>query len=248
MALYDKIGLKYADLRRPDARIAARIKAALGDAKSVLNVGAGAGAYEPPDRQITAVEPSAEMIEQRPPSTARVVRGRAEDLPFGDDSFDAAMALLTIHHWSNKPKGVAEMRRVARGQIVFLTYDPAFRGFWLFDYFPELVALDEGQMPGLGEFEDWLGEITISSVAIPEDCTDGFLAAYWQRPEAYLDERVRAAMSSFWALGDISDGLARLEHDLQSGVWERRHGALRDLTELDCGYRLVEAPRSAPPP
>ena len=238
--LYDTIGLNYANLRQPDHRIAGKINAALGNAKSVLNVGAGAGSYEPADRQITAVEPSIEMIQQRPESNAIVVQGSAEQLPFDDDSFDAAMAVLTIHHWSDQPKGAQEMRRVTRGKIVFLTYDPAFRGFWLFDYFPALVTLDEGQMPPLDSYENWLGPTTISSVPIPHDCSDGFLAGYWRRPSAYLDERVRGAMSSFWALGDVSDGLRRLEADLKSGDWEQRYGDVLELDELDCGYRLVE--------
>ncbi len=239
-ALYDTIGLNYANLRRPDARIAGTIANALGDAKTVLNVGAGAGSYEPTDRQITALEPSAEMISQRPASNATIVQGSAENLPFDDNSFDASMAVLTIHHWKDKPKGVAEMRRVTRDKIVFLTYDPAFRDFWLADYFPALITLDEGQMPQLQGYEKWLGKTKISVVPIPHDCSDGFLAGYWRRPSAYLDQRVRAAMSSFWALGDVSHGLAQLERDLKDGIWQDRYGDLRDLEELDCGYRLVE--------
>ncbi|MCB1481748.1 MAG: class I SAM-dependent methyltransferase [Rhodobiaceae bacterium] len=238
-SLYDTIGLNYADLRRPDPRIAQRIEDALGDAQSVLNVGAGAGSYEPSGRRITAVEPSAKMIAQRPPSDATVLQGSAEDLPFDDKSFDAAMAVLTIHHWSDKAKGVAEMRRVTRGKLVFLTYDPSFRDFWLLEYFPALITLDEGQMPKMADYETWLGDVSVSPAPIPHDCTDGFLAGYWRRPAAYLDERVRAAMSSFWALGDVSDGLARLERDLTSGEWERRYGHLMKLDALDCGYRLV---------
>lgn len=238
--LYDTIGLNYANLRKPDPRIAARIDAALGTAETVLNVGAGAGGYEPTNRQVTAIEPSAEMIAQRPPSTATILQGQAENLPFQDSAFDAAMASLTIHHWSDKAIGAREMRRVARDKVVFLTFDPAFRDFWLTDYFPELVTLDEGQMPPLTDYEAWLGPVKISPVSIPHDCTDGFLAGYWKRPAAYLDERVRAAMSSFWKIGDISDSLARLQTDLDSGVWEKRYAELLDLDELDCGYRLVE--------
>ena len=238
-ALYDTIGLNYADLRRPDTRIPGKIDEALGAAQSVLNVGAGAGSYETKDRQVTAVEPSAEMIQQRLASTATVIQGRAEDLPFDGNSFDAAMAVLTIHHWSDQEKGVREMRRVTRGKIVFLTFDPSFRGFWLADYFPALVTLDEGQMPPMTSYEKWLGSVKIAPVPIPHDCTDGFLAGYWRRPAAYLDERVRAAMSSFWALGEVSDGLRKLEGDLESGAWARRYAHLIDLEELDCGYRLV---------
>ncbi len=237
--LYDRIGFNYAHLRRPDPRIAAAIEAALGAAETVVNVGAGAGSYEPAGRRVTAVEPSAAMIAQRQPSDAVVVQAGAEALPFADGAFDAAMAVLTIHHWADKAKGVAEMRRVARGPVVFLTYDPAFRDFWLLDHFPALAALDEGQMPTMAEFGRWLGPVSISPVPIPHDCVDGFLAAYWRRPEAYLDERVRAAMSSFWKIGDISEGLDRLARDLESGEWARRHADLGAREELDCGYRLV---------
>ncbi|MEX0922702.1 MAG: class I SAM-dependent methyltransferase [Rhodovibrionaceae bacterium] len=239
-ALYDTIGLNYAHLRRPDPRIAQRIDAALGPAETVLNVGAGTGSYEPSGRRVTAVEPSAEMIGQRPASDALVIRGSAESLPFEDRSFDAAMAVLTIHHWSDKQKGVAELRRVTRGKVVFLTYDPSFRGFWLADYFPALIGLDEGQMPRMTKFENWLGPVSVSSVPIPHDCTDGFLAGYWRRPAAYLDQRVRAAMSSFWAIGGVEHGLTRLEEDLKSGAWEKRYADLLARDELDCGYRLVE--------
>ena len=239
-SLYDTIGLNYANLRRPDPRIARMIDAALGDAETVLNVGGGAGNYEPTGRRITAVEPSAEMIAQRPPSDAAIVQASAENLPFADKSFDAAMAVLTIHHWSDQQRGVAEMRRVTRGKIVFLTYDPAVRSFWLLDYFPALATLDDENMPVIESYSRWLGPVTVKPVPVPHDCTDGFLAGYWRRPAAYLDERVRAAMSPFWAIGDVSEGLARLERDLKSGEWERRYAHLSDLDALDCGYRLVE--------
>lgn len=237
--LYDTIGLNYANLRRPDPRIARQIEAALGGAQTVLNVGAGAGSYEPTGRQITAVEPSARMMRQRAASNATLIQGRAEHLPFDDKSFDASMAVLTVHHWSDQETGVMEMRRVTRGRIVFLTYDPSFRGFWLADYFPALVTLDEGQMPPMASYEKWLGPVEVSAVPIPHDCTDGFLAGYWRRPAAYLDERVRAAMSSFWALGDVSEGLEALEADLKNGAWAQRYSNLLNLEELDCGYRLV---------
>ena len=239
---YDTIGVDYAELRKPDPRIAARITAALGSAETVLNVGAGAGSYEPAGRRVTAVEPSLEMIRQRPASAAEVVQASAEDLPFEDDSFDASTAILTVHHWSDQAKGLTEMRRVTRGPIVILTYDPAFRGFWLADYIPELVALDEAQMPRMSDYERWLGPVEVSPVPIPHDCRDGFLCAYWRRPAAYLDPRIRAAMSSFWTLGDAAaEGLGRLERDLDSGEWARRYGGLLDLDECDCGYRLVVA-------
>lgn len=238
-ATYDTIGINYANLRKPDPRIEAAVWRALGSAETVLNVGAGAGNYEPIDRQITAVEPSEEMIAQREASSATVIQGSAEDLPFEDKSFAASMASLTVHHWTDKKKGLQEMRRVTRGPVVLLTYDPAFRGFWLTDYFPELITLDEGQMPRISDYETWLGPVDVEAVPIPHDCTDGFLAGYWRRPAAYLDPRARAAMSSFWKVGDVSTGLARLEADLKSGEWERQNAHLLGLDECDCGYRLV---------
>jgi SAM-dependent methyltransferase len=238
---YDAIGVDYAQLRRPDPRLAAMIDAALGPAETVLNVGAGAGSYEPAHRRVTAVEPSITMIRQRPASDAEVVQARAEALPFADDSFDASMAVLTVHHWSDQAAGLRQMRRVTRGRIVILTYDPAFRGFWLADYIPELVALDEAQMPRMADYEAWLGTVEVSPALIPHDCQDGFLSAYWRRPAAYLDPRIRAAMSSFWAVGDVSQALRRLESDLDSGAWARRYAHLIDLQDCDCGYRLVVA-------
>ncbi|MBW3560548.1 MAG: class I SAM-dependent methyltransferase [Proteobacteria bacterium] len=223
---YDRIGVNYAELRKPDPRIAARVGAALGPARTVLNVGAGTGSYEPADRQVTAVEPSTEMVRQRPPSAAKVVRARAEALPFHDGTFDASMAILTVHHWSNKATGLREMRRVTRDRIVILTYDPSFRGFWLADYIPGLTALDEAQMPRMTDYEAWLGPVDFSPVPIPHDCRDGFLSAYWRRPAAYLDPRIRAAMSSFWVLGDVSEALSRLERDLDIGAWAQRYAEL----------------------
>ena len=238
---YDTIGVNYAALRKPDGRIGARIAAALGPARTVLNVGAGAGSYEPDDREVVALEPSMEMIRQRPPSAAAAVRGPAEQLPFGDGAFDASMAVLTVHHWADQAKGLTELRRVTRGRIVIVTYDPAFRGFWLADYIPELVALDEAQMPPMSAYEAWLGPVEVSAVPIPHDCRDGFLSAYWRRPAAYLDPRIRAAMSSFWAIGDVTEALGRLERDLDSDAWAERYGDLLDLDECDCGYRMVVA-------
>jgi len=238
-ASYDTIGVNYSDLRKPDARIERAIGRALGSARTVLNVGAGAGSYEPADRQVTAIEPSVEMIRQRGASAAPVIQGYAEDLPFDDNSFDASMAILTIHHWADKEKGLKEMRRVTRGRVVILTFDPSHRGFWLADYIPELVALDEAIMPEMTDYEAWLGAVEISAVPIPHDCTDGFLCAYWRRPAAYLDPRIRAAMSSFWAINDISEGLEKLARELDTGAWAQRYSELLDRDECDFGYRLV---------
>jgi SAM-dependent methyltransferase len=238
-AQYDTIGLAYADLRRPDHRIAALIHLALGDARRVLNVGAGAGNYEPEDREVVAVEPSAEMIRQRPENAAAVIQGVAEDLPFADNSFDAAMASLTVHHWTDKARGMAEMRRVSRGPVVLFTFDPAFRTCWLTDYFPEIVTMDVAQMPKMVDYENWLGPVSVSAVPIPHDCTDGFLYSYWRRPRAYLDPQIRKGISTFWKMSDSETGLQRLAADLDSGAWEARYGDYLALSEIDAGYRIV---------
>lgn len=243
-SLYDEIGVGYAAWRRPDPRIAARIADALGPARTVLNVGAGAGSYEPAHRTVIAVEPSAEMVRQRPPSAAPAVRASAEHLPFGDGSFDAALAILTIHHWSDWRAGVAELRRVARERVVILTWDPDYSGFWLVqDYFPRMLEIDREILPPLPEIEKIVGPMEVRHVPVPADCTDGFLGAYWRRPAAYLDAGARGAISSFAKIGDVQPGLARLRADLADGTWERRHGSLLALPELDLGYRLLVAPR-----
>ena len=181
------------------------------------------------------------MIRQRGASAAPVIQGHAETLPFGDNSFDASMAILTVHHWADKEKGLKEMRRVARGRVVVLTFDPSHRGSWLADYIPELAALDDVRMPRMTDYGEWLGPVEISAVPIPRDCTDGFLYAYWRRPAAYLDPRIRAAMSSFWAIDNASEGLEKLARDLDTGAWARRYAELLKLDECDLGYRLVVA-------
>lgn len=179
------------------------------------------------------------MIRQRPAGKAMVVRARAENLPFADRSFDASMAILTVHHWRDQAKGLHEMRRVTRDRIAVLTYDATVRGFWLADYLPGLVQLDDAQMPPMDFYAQELGPVTIHPIPIPHDCQDGFLCAYWRRPRAYLDAKIRAAISSFWALGDISPALKALEHDLDSGAWQQRYGHLMTQDDRDFGYRLV---------
>lgn len=239
-AKYDTIGLNYAELRKPDARIAEVIDRALGSAQTVVNVGAGTGSYEPANRQLTAVEPSLEMISKRSPTAAKAVRASADDLPFDDDSFDAAMAVLTIHHWPDKAAGLREMRRVTRGPLVLLTFDPAQRP-WLTDYLPALATLDEAQMPAMADYERWLGGVNVTPVLVPHDCSDGFLYAYWRRPAAYLDPYIRSGSSSFWALDNTAAGLQELKQDLESGAWEQRYGELLSRDSYDAGYRLVVA-------
>lgn len=242
MALYDTIGTGYAARRQSDPRIAAQIEVALGKAVNVVNVGAGTGSYEPAGRDVVAVEPSAEMIAQRASGTAPVVQASAEALPFPEGHFDAAMAVLTVHHWADPARGLAEMCRVSRGPVVILTYDPTMaEQVWLHHYLPQLAALDRKTMPPLSLYGEVLGPATIAPVPVPGDCVDGFLHAWWRRPQAYLDPAVRHGSSSFRLLDGLDSGLARLEADLASGEWHRRFGHLLDLPELDCGYRMVVA-------
>ena len=247
-AVYDTIGRGYAGQRRADPRLAAAIRSALGNARSVVNVGAGGGSYEPSDLSVLAVEPSREMIRQRPIGAAPAVQAVAERLPLADGSVDAALAVLTVHHWDDRAAGLAELARVARRRVVILTWDPA-RGdsFWLTaEYLPEIVAFDAGRFPSLGELERALGPLDARALPVPHDCVDGFLGAYWRRPEAYLDPDVRRAMSGFIQLspGPADAGLARLAEDLGSGRWESRFGHLRARDEADLGYRLIVSERA----
>jgi SAM-dependent methyltransferase len=239
-ARYDRIGRTYTSTRRPDPRIAAAIRRALGDAWTVVNVGAGAGAYEPADLAVVALEPSREMARQRPRGAAPVIRASAEAQPFGA-AFDATLASLTLHHWSDWRRGVDEMRRVARRIVVF-GFDPAeVCRFWLTEaYFPEIVGLDRGRSPSHDDVVRYLGPCSVEHIPVPHDCVDGFLAAYWRRPEAYLDPTVRAGISCFPLLDDVvARGVARLGADLRSGAWDERFGHLRELDTLDVCYRLL---------
>jgi len=244
--LYDRIGRSYQQFRRADPRIAELVLQALGSAGSVVNVGAGVGSYEPVDRHVVAVEPSLTMIQQRPPSSAPVVRASACALPFADSTFAAALAILTIHHWPDKAKGLEELARVARERVVLLTWDPSASGpgarFWLIDeYFPEIPEMDRRIFPTIEDIERVLGRVSIVDVPIPRDCTDGFLGAYWRRPRAYLDPDVRGAISAFAKLSNVDARLERLRRDLDSGEWRRRHRSLLSACCLDLGYRLIVA-------
>jgi SAM-dependent methyltransferase len=239
--LYDRIGRSYRNYRQPDPRIGASILSALGNCDSTVNVGAGAGSYEPDDRFVVAVEPSMTMIKQRGDEAAPVVQGSANALPFRDDSFDAALAVLTIHHWPNQVRGLREMRRVARERVVLLTWDRKFSDFWLNEYFPMFLEIDKRIFVGKETLETVLGPIRVTEVAVPHDCSDGFAGAYWRRPEAYLDPGVRSAISTFSRIADPSEGLAKLKQDLDNGTWDARYGHLRELDELDLGYRVYAA-------
>jgi SAM-dependent methyltransferase len=239
---YDAIGRSYSMRRQPDPRLAARLDALIGCDNTVLNVGAGTGSYEPVRSGVVAVEPSTVMLSQRGASAAPAVRAVAEALPFRDQAFDVVLAILTVHHWNDQRRGLEECARVARDRVVILTWDPGAEGFWLvWDYFPEILAIDRQIFPSMELLRAVFGSIDVQPLPIPGDCVDGFLGAYWQRPEAYLDESVRAGISAFSRLASIDPQLERLERDLASGTWERRNVGLRHRADLDVGYRLVVA-------
>lgn len=216
----------------------------------MVNVGAGAGSYEPADLRVVAVEPSGEMIRQRAAGAASAVQATAEALPFPGGAFDAALAVLTIHHWRDRPAGLAELVRVARRRVVIVNWDPEGRdAFWLTrEYIPALVELDAVLFPTASELAAALGPVRVTPLRVPHDCVDGFLGAYWRRPEAYLDAGVRSGMSTFGRLApeaarSVDAGLARLADDLASGRWEARYGHLRAQEQVDLGYRIVVAER-----
>lgn len=240
---YNSIGRTYTAFRRADPRIEARAWAALGDADSVVNVGAGSGSYEPRDREVIAVEPSPVMIAQRPAGTAPALEGVAEALPLADKSVDAAMGIFTIHHWSDLAAGLAEMRRVARRRIVLLTIDAAMNArIWtLAEYFPEAMRAEEEKMPAMSTLEALLPGAEIEAVPMPSRCRDQFTSALWDRPEMFLDPAVLRSSSLWHSLPPetIEHGQARLRADLESGRWDERHGHLRTLPELDIGLRLI---------
>jgi SAM-dependent methyltransferase len=243
---YDAIGRSYGNHRRTEPRLAADIIAALGDARTVVNVGAGTGSYEPVDRSIVAVEPSATMIAQRPPGAAPVVQAVAEALPLRDRAFDAAMAVLTVHHWRNFARGMDELRRVARRRVVIVTWDPEVFAarFWLArDYLPATLAA-ERDLHTLRDVVAALGTCDVRPLPVPHDCVDGFYGAYWRRPSAYLDAGVRAGISALARLDThtLRPALERLAADVASGAWHARYAALLDEQALDLGYRIVVAP------
>src|SRR3954447_25258158 len=242
---YDRHGAGYAAVRRPDPRIAARVHAALGDARTVVNVGAGAGSYEPRDRHVIAIEPSDVMAAQRPPDLAPAIRATAESLPLRDDSVDAAMAIVTIHHWdAEREAGVRELRRVARGPVVIVTYDPRESGrMWLAsEYVPEVAHLDDRIFPIPESVAEWLGgDVRVEPLEVPRDCRDWMFGSFWAHPERVLDPVARANTSGFARTDPaiVDRVVERLSEDLASGAWDARHGALRDLDAFDAGLRLI---------
>jgi SAM-dependent methyltransferase len=244
--LYDRISTNYAQARREDPRIAAAIREALGDATTVVNVGAGTGNYEPPDRTVVAVEPSLAMIAQRSGRSSRVIQGVAEALPMRSDGADVAMAVLTLHHWSGLDAGLREMARVAPRQVIFLFDAAETNRFWAMEYFPDALALpSEQRAPDVERLRAVLDITECQPVPIPIDCTDGIGAAYWGRPEAYLEPPVQEGMSWLAQLPPPvrASGTARLADDLRSGRWDDRFGHLRNEPVHDVGYKLVSARR-----
>jgi SAM-dependent methyltransferase len=240
--LYERIGEGYARHRRSDPRIVAQIDRALGDARSVVNVGAGTGSYEPDGRRVVAVEPSAVMLAQRADHAAPAVRGIAEALPIADQAVDATLAVLTLHHWGDLHAGVRELQRVSRRQVV-LHFVPG-QPFWLADeYLQDVRDLETAGIPTVEDVADLLGAARVEVVPVPPDCVDGFFSAFWRRPHAYLDPAVRASISYLAQLepDTLAPGLERLRADLDSGAWARRHADMLAQDEFDGGYRLLVA-------
>jgi SAM-dependent methyltransferase len=242
---YEAGGTGYAAHRRTDPRLAAYVHAALGDARTVINVGAGAGSYEPADREVTAVEPSAAMRAQRPAHLSPAVDAVAQDLPFADGSFDAAMAMITVHQWPDADAGLRELRRVSRGPVVVLTFDgDALDRFWLARYVPELIAAERRRYPAISAIQAILGGTSeVTPLPVPVDCVDGFTEAFYARPEQFLDAAVRRSQSA-WGFVDPDverRAVAALQRDLQSGAWDLQYGTLRSVPEFSSSLRLITA-------
>ena len=243
--IYNTIGIDYTNTRRPDPRLAGLIHAQIDQQKTILNIGAGTGSYEPDYKSVVALEPSLRMISQRPAGAAPCIGGEVENLPFADDSFDGALALLTLHHWRDISQGLSELKRVVRERIVIHTWDPsATEDYWLInDYIPELFTFDSARFPKMHEIAEYFRAVEIIEVPIPHDCSDGFQGAYWRRPEAYLDDRVKNGISSFQQIHQtaLAKGLAKLKADLDSGIWRKCYADLLGKEAIDLGYRLIVA-------
>jgi SAM-dependent methyltransferase len=244
---YERHGGGYAIGRRTEPRIAALVHRALGPARTVLNVGAGAGSYEPPDRVVVAVEPSRAMRAQRPAHLPPAIEAVAEHLPFRNDALDASMAIVTVHQWGDPARGLQELRRVSRGPVVIVTFDgEALDRFWLAAYAPELIAAERRRYPAIETIRRLLGGHTeVRPIPIPIDCVDGFAEAYYARPERFLDPAVRRAQSAWtFVTADTADrAVARLRADLESGAWDARYGAWRAMPEFEGALRLIVAER-----
>jgi SAM-dependent methyltransferase len=242
---YNRDDIRFSRHRQTDPRIAAIVHAALGPCHTVLNVGAGAGSYEPSDRYVLAIEPSVTMRAQRPAHLAPAIIGTAESLPLDDKTFDASMAMVTTHHWSDPQKGLLEMRRVTRRRILILTFDPdALDCFWNIDYFPNVVATERRRYLTIDRIITILdASCEVQPVPIPLDCTDGFQEAFYGRPEAFLDPEVRRAQSAWGFLTEAQQEaeLRQLRADLASGAWDRKQGQLRTQPSFVGALRLIAA-------
>jgi SAM-dependent methyltransferase len=240
---YDTQGQGYAQQRRTDPRIAAFVHRALGPARTVLNVGAGAGSYEPEDRYVLAVEPSAAMRAQRPAKRAPAIYGIAENLPLDDQSVDASMAMVTVHQWRDLQKGLAELRRVTRGPVVVLTFDgDALDRYWLVDYVPELMGVERRRYPAIDLIAKGIGSKTeVQAIPIPIDCVDGFTEAFYARPERFLDAAVRRSQSAWGSVdGKVQERFVKkLGDDLRTGAWDERYGKWRQQPFFDGSLRLI---------
>jgi SAM-dependent methyltransferase len=236
---------EYSQIRRPEPHFARKIREALGDAKSLINVGAGTGSYEPVDMSVTPIEPSESMRRQRPPHLAPAIDAVAEDLPFPDKTFDAALASVTVHQWHDLRRGLSELRRVTRGAIVIMTFDPvSLRKFWLAEYAPEMLAHESGRMPDLAQLVALLStDVHIEALPIPADCADGFAEAYFGRPESFLDAQVRKSQSAWGFITPHEErtSIGRLRSALEDGSWDRRFGTLRSAPEYSGSLRLLKA-------
>lgn len=240
--LYDDIGINYSVTRGTDPKIAKQLNSELQGATRIVNIGAGTGSYEPEDIDLVAVEPSAEMIAQRKLGAHRAEQAFAENLPFEDSSFSHAMTVLSMHHWENRALAFKEINRVATDKFVAITWDPNSDPFWLTrDYFPEIHEMDKDIFPNVEELNKYFDEVISIPLQIPSDCKDGFLAAFWKRPEAYLNSTVRQSISPFSKIKNVSEGLQKLEDDLASGVWAKNNLAILSLSSLDVGYRIISA-------
>ncbi|MEQ9298619.1 MAG: class I SAM-dependent methyltransferase [Cyclobacteriaceae bacterium] len=241
-AKYDKIGKNYSTMRKTDPRISEQIHAQLESARRILNIGAGTGSYEPENVDLVAVEPSAKMIAQRKPGAHPVVQGNAEELPFEDNSFSHAMTILSMHHWTDKAQAFREINRVTTDRFVALTFNPEVGTFWLTrDYLPEILMNDHKIFPTIDELRSHFDNVVSTPLPIPADCQDGFLAAYWKRPEAYLKKEVRNSISALANRTDDDPFLTRLQQDLESGAWVAKNKDLMDQESIDAGYVIISA-------
>lgn len=240
--IYDEIGINYSITRSTDPNVAKQFYSDIKDATRIVNIGAGTGSYEPEDIDLVAVEPSAEMITQRKDGSHSVIQASAENLPFEDNSFSHAMTVLSMHHWENRIRAFSEINRVTTKKFVAITWDPKSEPFWLTrDYFPEIHEMDKRIFPEMEDFKEHFDDVEIRSLQIPHDCQDGFFAAFWKRPKAYLSPEVRQATSPFSKVKNLSEGLQKLEDDLISGAWAKNNYAILNESSLDAGYRIVSA-------